>query len=277
MENKIEISSERLDVIEKIKRYEKEGGESLYLDVENDPPTKVLMPKDVDYLKKRLKNKILNLVCRRKITKMLKDYAVEHQISVIGAENLKKVSGGAVLTTNHFHPFDSAPIIFAVKQSKLNKKMHVVIREGNYQIPGFFGFLLKNYNTFPLSSNVKTTINLNKAIDTVLSRGDFLLVYPEQAMWWNYRKPRGKRCGAYRWASRNDVPVIPCFTTMEDMADYESDGLKKQKLTLHIGEPIYPDKELSEKENAKIMADKNQNFVVSVYENVYGEKYDLKV
>ncbi len=277
MEKTIEISKERLEVIEKIKRYEKEGGESLYLDVENDPPAKVLMPSDVDYLKKKFKNKVLNLVCRRKITKMLKGYAVEHQISVIGEENLKKVSGGAVITTNHFHPFDSAPVIFALKESKVRKKMHVVIREGNYQIPGFFGFLLKNYNTFPLSSNVKTTVNLNKAIDTVLQKGDFLLVYPEQAMWWNYRKPRGKRMGAFRWASRNDVPVIPCFTTMEDMADYEPDGLKKQKLTLHIGEPIYPDKKLSEKENAKIMADKNQKFVVYVYENVYGEKYDLKI
>lgn len=272
-----QISKERLDVIEKIKTYESLGGEALFNDVENDPPPKVLMPEDVDYLKKKPINKIRNFLCRQKITQMLKTYAVEHQISVVGLENLQSVSGAAVLTTNHFHPFDSAPIIYALKNIKPKRKMHVVIREGNYQIPGFFGFLLKNFNTFPLSSNPKTMVNLNRAIDTVLERGDLLLVYPEQAMWWNYRKPRAYRIGAFRWASRNNVPVIPCFTTMEDLDEYEKDGLKKQKLTLHIGEPIYPDKNLDIKQNAQIMLQKNHDYTVSVYESFYNLKYDLKI
>lgn len=275
--NKPEISKERYEVIKKIELYEKEGGESLFKDVENDPPPKVLMPGDVDYLKKKFINKVRNLVCKGKITKMLHTFAIEHQIEVVGMENLNGLKGGAVITTNHFHPFDSAPIIYAIKKSKCKKKLHIVIREGNYQIPGFFGFLLKNYNTFPLSSNVKTTMNLNKTIDTVLNKGDFLLVYPEQAMWWNYRKPRGYRIGAFRWASRNGLPVIPCFTTMEDLPEYEPDGLKKQKLTLHIGIPIYPDKNLTVKENANMMLEKNHEFSVSVYERVYNQKYDLKL
>ena len=96
-------------------------------------------------------------------------------------------------------------------------------------------------------------MNLNKAIDTVLAKGHYLLVYPEQAMWWNYRKPRQYRIGAYRWASRNNVPVVPCFTTMEDLPEFEEDGLPKQKLTLHIGKPIYPQKELNDKQNAEII------------------------
>lgn len=271
----MEIDKKRLEVFEKIKQNETLGGDNFFNDVEDDPPTKTLMPEDVDYLKKKLSNKFKNWYCKKIITKMLKKYAVEHQIQVVGIENLSKVNGGAVLTTNHFHYFDSSPIIYALKQSKNKHKLHVVIREGNYQIPGLFGYILKNFNTFPLSSNVKTQINLNKAIDTVLKKGDFLLVYPEQAMWWNYRKPRKYKIGAFRWASRNNVPVIPCFTTMEDMQEFEEDGLPKQKLILHIGEPIYNDPNLTDKQNAEYLLQQNKQFTVSVYEKFYNKKYDL--
>ena len=57
MEEK-QIAKDRLEVFEKIKQYEQEGGESLFKDVENDPPSKTLMPEDVDYLKKKLSSKI---------------------------------------------------------------------------------------------------------------------------------------------------------------------------------------------------------------------------
>lgn len=127
-----QISKERLAVIEKIKENEKIGGDVYFNDVENDPPTKVLMPEDVDYLKKKISSKIRYWSTKRIIKKMLKSYAIEHQIEVNGIENLSKVKGGAVITTNHFHPFDSSPLIYALKQSKDKHKFHIIIREGNY-------------------------------------------------------------------------------------------------------------------------------------------------
>ena len=266
------ISEERLAVMAKIKEYESLGGDNYFNDVENDPPPKVLMPEDVDYLKKKLSSKFRYNSTKRIIKKMLKDYAVEHKIEINGIENLAKVPGGAVITTNHFHPFDASSLIYAFKISKDKHKYHIVIREGNYQIPGLFGFILRNFCTFPLSSNVKTTMNLNKAIDTVLNKGHYLVVYPEQSMWWNYKKPRKYRIGAFRWASRNNVPVIPCFTTLSDLDGYEDDGLRKQKLTYHIGEPIYPDPNKTPKENAEIMLEKNREFTIGVYENTTSTK-----
>ena len=35
-----------------------------------------------------------------------------------------------------------------------------------------------------------------KAVSTILGRGEKILIYPEQAMWWNYRKPRPMKDGA---------------------------------------------------------------------------------
>ena len=273
-ENK--IPEDRQEVLNKIAKYEQLGGENFFCDVENDPPIKTLMPEDVDYLKKKLSSKIKNIICRRTVSKMLKKYAIQHQIEIVGLENLAGLQGGAVLTTNHFHYFDASPAVYAMNKLKSKRKMHIVIREGNYQIPGLFGFILKNYYTFPLSSNMRTMVNLNKAIETVLNRGDFVLVYPEQAMWWKYKKPRFYRIGAFKWASKNNVPLVPCFTTMQDMDTLEEDGMPMQKLTWHIGKPIYPDPNLSVKDNADMMLKKNKEFTVCVYEQTYGKKYDLK-
>ena len=272
-ENK--IPKDRQDVLDRIAQNEKLGGENFFNDVEVDPPIKTLMPKDVDYLKKKISSKVKNFFCKIIINKMLKKYAVEHKIQINGLKNLENLQGGAVLTTNHFHYFDSAPAVYALKQLQKKHKLHIVIREGNYQLPGFFGFLLKNYNTFPISSNMRTMVNLNNAIQKVLKKGHFVLVYPEQAMWWKYKKPRMYKIGAFKWASKNNVPIVPCFTTMEDMEWLEEDGMPAQKLTWHIGKPIYPDSSLSIKENADIMMKKNKEFTVSVYEKVYGKKYDL--
>lgn len=228
------------------------------------------MPKEVDYLKRKPFNKIKNHVCNVVVSRMLKKYEREHQIQILGLENLD-VKSGAVITTNHFNYFDSAPFICAMKKLKHKHKFHILIREGNYQITGKLGFLIKNYNTFPLSSNMRTTMILNRTIDKVLRKNHFLLVYPEQAMWWNYRKPRLYKLGAYRWASRNNVPIIPCFCTMEDMDGFEEDGLQKQKLTYHIMSPIYPKSSLSEKENAEFMREENLKMCLNLYESVYGK------
>lgn len=268
----IKISKDRLEVLNKISEKEKLGGEHFFEDVENDPPTKTLLPEDVDYLKKKINSKIKNFFCKKIVKKMVKKFVKDYKIKVVGLENLDNIKTGAIITSNHFNYFDSGPIIYALSQIKQKHKHHIVIREGNYQIPGKFGFILKNYNTFPLSSSIETTKILNKTIDNVLTKGDFVIVYPEQSMWWFYKKPRNYRIGAFRFASRNNVPIIPCFVTMEDMDEYEDNGLKKQKLTLHILKPLYPDANLSVKQNAENMLLENKKLVIECYENFYNKK-----
>ena len=54
--SEIKKAKDRLEVLEKIKQFEKE--KLFDLDVENDPPGKILEPKDVDYLNKKLSSKI---------------------------------------------------------------------------------------------------------------------------------------------------------------------------------------------------------------------------
>ena len=83
---------------------------------------------------------------------------------------------------------------------------------------------MRNCNTFPLSSNKDTMEKFIRCMDIVLKRGDFVLVYPEQSMWWNYRKPKPLKKGAFTFAVTSNVPVLPCFITMEDSDILGDDG-----------------------------------------------------
>lgn len=269
-----EKSKERVEILEKIKQLEKEG--KFDVDAEDDPPTIELTPENVDYLKTKRKNKWKNKFANKLGEKFLEAIIKDNKLiikDVTGLENLSDIKSGAILTCNHFNPFDSFTIeeIFSLSGQRKKKKLYKVIREGNYtNFPGFYGFLFRNADTLPLSSNTRTMIKFMQAADTILKRGDFILVYPEQSLWWNYEKPKPLKNGAYKIATRSNVPVVPIFITMTDSDIIGEDGFPVKEYYVHIEEPIYPDKDLSEKENVQIMKDKNFEVWKNVYEEFYG-------
>ena len=269
----MEKSEDRLRILKKIEEFEKDG--NFDIDVEDDPPSITLTVDNVDYLNKKssskIKSKLAYTAGKIFLDNLLKDNKLIIK-DVIGLENLQNINSGAVITCNHFNPFDSFAIEKVFRDSGLNKskKMYKVIREGNYtNFPGLYGFFFKHCDTLPLSSSTQTMVEFLKAVDTILQRKDFILIYPEQSMWWNYKKPKPLKVGAYRFAARNDVPILPIFITMQDSSIIGEDGFFVQEYIINIGEPIYPDKKLSEKQNANIMREKNAEIWKNVYEEFY--------
>ena len=106
----------------------------------------------------------------------------------------------------------------------------------------------------------------------LLERGEKILVYPEQAMWWNYKKPRPLKDGAFKFAVTNNVPVIPCFITMEDSDVLDPDGFYVQAYTINILPPLYPDKNKTKAENIAFMKDENYKLWKETYEKFYKTK-----
>lgn len=275
--NNIEKSQDRIDILKKIEKYERNGW--FDKDVEIDPEGKELLPDQVDYLNKKLSNKIKTKFAYSMARKFLNKIIKEKQMIIkqtIGIENLQKLKTGAIITCNHFNAFDSFAVqtIFDSSKQK-HKKFYRVIKEGNYtSFPGFYGMLMRHCNTLPLSSNRKTMEKFLTAVDTILQRGDFILVYPEQSLWWNYRKPKPLKPGAFRFAVKNDVPVLPCFITMTDSDIIGADGFPIQEYTIHIEKPIYADKTLPKNEQIQKMMDTNYEIWKNIYENFYGKKLE---
>ena len=270
----IEKSQYRQEVLNKIEELEREG--KFDVDAENDPPTIVLTPENIDYLRKKMTSKIkrvfANEVGERFLDNLLKNNKLIIK-EIRGMENLKNVSTGAIVTCNHFNPFDCFTIekVFRLSGKIEEKKLYTVIREGNYtNFPGLYGFLFRNCDTLPLSSNKRTMVEFMKAVDTLLQKGDFILIYPEQSMWWNYRKPKPLKHGAFKMAVRNNVPVIPIFITMNDSNIIGNDGYPIQEYTVNIAEPIYPDENLTQREKTEKMLNKNFEIWKNIYEEFYG-------
>lgn len=242
-------------------------------DIMDDPPGREIKPDEIEYINKtlwqRIKTKIAFFLAyrfaareKRKGRFLIKE--------IIGAENLA-LDGGAILTANHFSPLDSFIVHRTFDVSKRHGKFYRVIKESNYtSFPGFYGFLMRNCNTLPLSSNIATMRKFLRGVDTALKNGDCVLVYPEQSMWYNYRKPRPLKIGAFEMAARANVPVVPCFITMEDSGRIGDDGEPIQEHTVHVGAPIYPDPDLNKRDRAEKLMEATFEFNKSTYESFYG-------
>ena len=268
------ISENSQKVLDRIEEYERSG--LFDKDVEDDPETTPLDPDSVDYTQKKLSTRIgsfiANRLGRNHFEKMMKRGDVVLK-EVRGAENLEAIKGrGALVTCNHFNAFDNYAVYKSLIPGLEGRMLYKIIREGNYtSFGGFYGYLFRHCNTLPLSSSLKGIRALNNAMTELLARGEKILIYPEQGMWWNYRKPRPMQMGAFYMAARNKAPIVPIFITMEDSETLDGDGFFVQNYTLHILPAIYPDPTLSVSAAAEDMKNKNYEAWVKVYEEFYGK------
>ncbi len=268
-----EISADRLEVLQRIAEYEQKGW--FDIDVENDPEAPELLPDQVDYLCKKLSSKISQKIANRLgdkyFLKLIKQGVLVID-GVEGEENCVALQNGAMITCNHFSAFDNYIVFHCIRKYLPRKYLYKVIREGNYtNFPGLYGYLFRHCNTLPLSSNRRTMVNFMTAVQTLLKRGETILIYPEQAMWWNYRKPRPFKIGAFKMAYRAGVPVLPTFISMQDdESKKDGNGYPLQRHTMHIMPAIYPDLTLGEKLGAEKMMTEAFNACKAKYEEVYG-------
>ncbi len=267
----MEKSAHKLELIKKIAEFEKK--ELWHIDVEDDPETYPLMPEQVDYLNEKLSSKIKNKIANRMGEKFF-DKMIDNRQLIIkeirGIENFTAVKGGKIVTCNHFNVCDNYAVWVALRDHMDKKMIYKVIREGNYTNPPKpFGFLMRHCNTLPLSSQSATMKKFLRAVKVLLERGETILIYPEQSMWWNYRKPKPMQDGAFVLAVRNKTPIVPIFITMEDSDILDNDGFFVQEYTIHILPAIYPNQLLSRTQARETMKQENYKAWVRVYEEFY--------
>lgn len=264
---------DRLEVIKKAEEYEKLG--LFDRDLEADPPTRPLHPGECDYTGKkfstRLQTKIANRFARAHFERKIR----RGELVIDGVEGLENYrtagEGGGVLTCNHFHPYDNYAIYHVLRPLLGKRDLYKVVREGNYtSFPGLYGYFFRHCNTLPIGSTVRTLHEFSAAAQTLLRRGERILIYPEQGMWWNYRKPRPPKPGAYQLAVRASVPVLPVFITMRDLKKKDEHGFPVQGYTLHFLPPVFPDPTLRPHDAEDAMAKKNFAAWRECYEHTYG-------
>ena len=192
------------------------------------------------------------------------------QTQIVGLDNLASVHGGAIITSNHFNPLENTVIRHMVHQRHQHQRLYIVCEDTNYAMTGPIGFLMRNYDTIPVSPNLEYMGNqFPRQLETALAHGDDVLIYPEAEMWFNYRKPRPLKRGAYYYAASLQVPIISCFVEIVDEPRVDNAEFNQVRWICHVLPVIYPDPKLSVRANSFAMMRQDYAQKQRAYEQAY--------
>lgn len=205
---------------------------------------------------------------------------INKDTEIIGLENIPKNLGGAIITSNHFSPLENT-IIRHLNRKIGRRKLNIICQDSNFAMSGPIGFLMNYANTIPITAEPRYLARdfLSILKEKLVLKGESVLLYPEQEMWFNYRKPRPPKGGAYFYAAKLNVPIISCFVEMidTDVPDGKSGHFNKVRYVLHVLGVLYPQSDKTSKENTEFLAEADYTLKKECYEKVYSKKltYDF--
>ncbi len=269
------IGDNRAAVIENIRRSAESG--DFFAKVEtNDPVLTTEESNKIiqEYLKNRNTASFRLKTCAARQVANFLTFALNRNTEIVGLEKAKNVSGGAIITSNHFSPIENTGIRLIARRLG-RKRINIVSQETNLAMPGFIGFLMNYADIVPISDNIHyTQREFLGVLSELMKKDEFVLIYPEEEMWFNYRKPRPPKPGAFYYASRLNVPVISCFIEMRDLPEMDNKEFHKVKFIVHVLDVLTPDPQKSVKENCAEMQSTDYALKKAIYENVYGKPLD---
>lgn len=273
------IGENRETVIDNIASAARSG--AFYSKVEPGDP--VLTPEQGEaivsgYLKSRKKTayKCKAFVARRMANAATR--LLNRDTEIVGYEKMAAVRGGAILTCNHFSPLDNT-VVRCLTRKLGKKRVNIISQQSNFAMTGPIGFLMNYADTIPLSTEHRYLLRqLPDILEELLQKGEFVLIYPEQEMWFNYRKPRPPKRGAYHFAAKLQVPVVSCFVEMRDEPEMDRENFHKVRYTLHILDVLYPDPQRSARDNSAMLCQRDYALKKEAYERIYGKplSYDFE-
>ena len=222
--------------------------------------------------------------------------AYDKLITLDGLENLKGLDKtGFIITSNHFNPLDNL-CIKKLTREVYGVEPYIVIQATNLAAGGVIGELFNYLDHIPVVKSAKYMRGefLDRMGEMLgVSNGDRaasntgvaprictpgsgrpVLIYPEEEMWFNYRKPRPNKRGAFHFAAELNVPIVPCFMEILDTTRPDNEEFFESEYIVHVLKPIFPDPAKSVRQNSIEMAAADYEQKVKAYEKTYGKKLD---
>ena len=172
-------------------------------------------------------------------------------LKIEGRENLKKykdvLDGGVISVCNHVHMWDYIGVMKGIRPHRSG------LLAWAPNINGENGTLIRLVGGIPIpEKTVAGQKAFLKAVGGFLKDHGWLHIYAEGSMWEYYRPIRPFKRGASLIAVSNDKPILPLGYSYREPGWIRKHIFKQIAcFTLHIGEPIFPDKDLKPKEREK--------------------------
>lgn len=168
---------------------------------------------------------------------------IRYGLKIHGRENLKKhkkeFKNGAITIANHVLMWDYLCILKAIRP----KLQYHPGWKTNFEGPN--GPLIRWVGGIPIpTGNMRAMAKFQQAIGDVLKNGHWLHFFPEGSMWFYYPDIRPLKKAVFKYAVRYDKPVIPFVFTFRERTGIMKWFGKTPLVDLHVGEPLYADKNL---------------------------------
>lgn len=200
-----------------------------------------------------------------------------YKLKIVGKENIKKVRRkGVIVTVNHVHNFDN---LLVGTRLLHHRKCYFITLKDNINMP-FVGFLLRSLGGIPIPTSVKAMPPFDACITELLRKKKAILICPEASLWPFYRGVRPFKKGAFRFAVKNDVPILPVVISFRRKLRKRPAKKGKEKykyyFTVHVGEPIYQDKSLEIRRQTLELTDRTYAFYKSTMDEFYADEERLE-
>ena len=196
-------------------------------------------------------------------------------LKIEGRENLKKhrdvLNNGTLSVANHVHMWDYLSIMRAIRPYRSN------LLSWAPNINGENGTLIRMVGGIPIpEGNTAATKTYLKVMRNLLIKDHgWLHIYSEGSMWEYYRPIRPFKRGASHIACDCGKPVLPLAFSYREPGWIRKHVFRQIAMfTLRIGEPLFPDKDLSPKEREKDLTNRTHDAVCTLAgidpkENIY--------
>ncbi len=189
---------------------------------------------------------------------------IRYGLRVRGRKNLKGIKG-AISVCNHVSVLDT---LFVKQAIGHYRSYHTGAPHNNKK--GLGGFIMRRAGFLSLGGSFSAQKNLLRTMRILVSKGAIINFYPEEALWQYYEKPRPLKNGAFNYAVKLNVPVVPLFITFEG---------RNKRAVINVLSPIYPTEGLSDRQNVEKMREKCFLQWKLLYEKVYHKQlvYDTDI
>jgi 1-acyl-sn-glycerol-3-phosphate acyltransferase len=193
-----------------------------------------------------------------------------------GLEKIRGIHTGAIVTSNHFNPFEILTVM-TIARKVGKRRTFAVSQDTNLAMTGFLGYFMRYFDTIPITKDREyLSGRFLRVIEHTLRAGHFIMIYPEEEMWFNYRRPRPGKHGAYDFAALAGVPIVSSFTEIVDtgIPERHNDEFNKTRYIVHVLDPIFPDLHKTVAENSAAMRAADDAQRRAAYERIYRKSLD---
>ncbi len=156
---------------------------------------------------------------------------------------------GCFLYGNHTQPIGDVFMPVQVLKYINCKRLHTIADQANLGIP-ILGKLLPSIGAIPIPKELHKMRDFKNVINTRISEGRCIVVYPEAHVWPYYTKIRPFQKGSFKFPVEYDVPAF-CITTTYHLDKFR----KKPQIVIHLDGPFYADKDLTLKKQQEKLSD----------------------